>query len=95
MITIDPLAFYSARDVAQIVFGRGVQWFYLHRRALRAKENFPKPISSIGQPRWNGALLIAWAQRATPDAPCENVIDFSAQLDARARAIGAAGRRRG
>lgn len=66
---------YWANDVARLLFGRTIYWFYAHRGALE-EEGFPRPISKIGRPRWSGHALIAWRDR-TPSAietyaPCVN-----------------------
>lgn len=59
---------YWAKDVARVLFGRTLGWFYLHRKALEEQDGFPRPISKIGRPRWSGWTLIAWRDRI-PEEP--------------------------
>jgi hypothetical protein len=57
---VNPDRFYTSAEVARLLFGRSVEWFYAHRSELTQREGFPLPISRIGQPRWRGADLLAW-----------------------------------
>lgn len=93
---LDPLGIYDSAQVARLVHGKSVSWFYHHRRQLEAK-GFPKPCSPIGHGRWDGAALIAWKQRPADLAPLPGgkVVDFSPILAARAAKIaGGTGARR-
>jgi hypothetical protein len=60
---LHPDAIYTADEVARIVFRQYRQWFYRHRVALMREENFPRPISKYGLPRWRGYDLIQWLAR--------------------------------
>lgn len=83
--------FYGAAAVARLVFGRSTRWFYRYRFTLERAEDFPKPISRIGRPRWNGQDLLDWIHRpqlaAERPAPAsDNVVDIEKMLRARLRA---------
>lgn len=96
---LDPLRPYTCEEVARLVHAKSVSWFYRSRRMLQAA-GFPRPVSPFGQPRWNGADLIAWMNRPkpNPDIPGDtgNLVDFSAMLALRAATVAAgAGARRG
>lgn len=96
--TLDPDARYTAADVARIVFGWSADTFRRRRARLTREEGFPRPISKIGRPRWNGWRLIEWEAR-DQDAPRQakalppDVADFSTVLAERSAAIAASGRR--
>lgn len=95
---IDPAGRYTSGDVARLVFGRDVTWFYAHRQRLHREDGFPQPISRIGNPQWRGAKLIAWLDRPdvplTADAPTgPNVIDYERLCAERARKVAAKRRR--
>lgn len=87
--TLQPDARYTAREVALLVLRHRLRWFYVNRARLEA-EGFPRPISSVGRPRWSGADLIAWEQRpkirkgvALP----AGVVDLRVVMAARAEAV--------
>lgn len=90
---IDPEGRYSSADVARLVFGRDVVWFYAHRPRLHSEEAFPAPISQIGNPQWRGSKLLAWLERPdAPQMPAEpgpNVVGADVLLKARARKVAA------
>lgn len=91
--TLAPEAFYSARDVAWIVFGRGREWFYRHRKALRTEEGFPAPVSKYGSPKWSGERLLEWMQRPEQGASAPSkVVSHDQLLAARARRVAVARR---
>lgn len=98
-MALDPLKNYDSAGVARELFDNDVTWLYRNKKKLKA-EGFPKPISSVGHPRWSGAKLIAWRDRDQPDAalppdPTGKVVDYSQLLAARAAAVaGGAGARR-
>lgn len=90
MIPLDPNSCYGAQDVAHIVFGRTVRWFYEHRARLERTEFFPRPISKVGHPRWSGAALIEWIQRPREDyagGGSANVTSINTLLRARAKLV--------
>lgn len=66
MDTLSADRLYWAKDVAELLFARHIDWFYQHRAKLEAEEGFPRPISCIGRPRWAGRALIAWRDRPCP-----------------------------
>lgn len=93
---IDPNAFYTAPDVAWYLFGKRPSWFYGHvRRELMRRDGFPKPISSIGRPRWLGQDLLDWAMRKksgegpdfSSDQPSSAVVDLTEHLRRRAQEV--------
>jgi hypothetical protein len=92
---IDPDDRYWADQVARILFGRSPRWFSRHRVRLHREENFPRPISEIGRPRWSGSTLLAWQNRSpltpgeVPSGPADmsNVINIDLALAARATQV--------
>jgi hypothetical protein len=84
---------YSSADVARIVFhrtGRQIDWFYTNKDRLIREEDFPRPITRFGWPKWSGRDLLAWMDRpkGTPANPKNpKVVDFSAMLRARATQV--------
>lgn len=87
-LTIDDDAWYTAAEVAQLVFNRVPGWLTKHKKALTAEHGFPRPISPIGLPHWRGADLNAWIARdKTVDAPrpASNIVSFT--LRERAKAL--------
>lgn len=102
---IDPNRFYTAAEVAVLLFGRSAAWFYGRtRRELMKSDGFPRPLSSVGHPRWLGSDLLDWAMR--PKASDQSVPldeaqedqspaeDLHALLRDRARIVVGSGRRR-
>ncbi len=93
MIVLDPAKRYRCSEVAAWL-EHTPSWFSRNRAELERVDNFPRPISRVGKPRWLGADLIAWEQRdkhaptiTGPAAPM--VVDFSNEL--RERALKVAG----
>lgn len=91
---LDPAAIYTAAQVAAWL-QHPTEWFYRNRAALMKERGFPQPLSK-GQPRWSGAVLIAWAQNAhvyeaviaAGGTPGGNVLDMRTEamrLEARGR----------
>lgn len=58
-----PDAVYTSTEVARIVLRCTVATFYNIRKRLVDEESFPRPISRIGQPKYRGADLLAWAKQ--------------------------------
>ncbi len=92
---IDPNRPYTSAQVATLVFGRSVAWFYSYRSKDAAREGFPRPISNRGWPRWAGCDLLAWITRpkvetaldAPPEGSGSNLVDIRAKLRARSREL--------
>jgi hypothetical protein len=97
MSAIDRDRPYTSAQVAALVFGRTVQWFYAYRAGQGLLDGFPPPFSPSGHPRWSGAALLAWMQRPqrraeTPSAASQdcaggNVTDIRVILRARSKGI--------
>jgi len=91
MIVLDPAKRYRCSEVAAWL-EHTPSWFSRNRAELERVDNFPRPISRVGKPRWLGADLIAWEQRdkhapetAGPASP--PVFDLSPILRARAHQV--------
>jgi hypothetical protein len=86
---IEPGRTYGSTQVAGLVFGRSVEWFYANRARLHAREGFPRPVSRYGWPRWSGQDLLTWMNRPKHGGGGgPKVVDFSEVLRERARTIG-------
>lgn len=83
---------YTSAQVARLVFGHGVEWFYAWRAREGAAEGFPAPISDHGHPRWSGARLLAWMARPRKAALPKvlqgaTIVDIRAALAARSKLL--------
>lgn len=93
---IEPHGLYHSADVARLVLGHDVEWFYHYRHHAGLAEGFPKPVSPSGQPRWRGSCLLAWMERpdrGTPSLPLldslegPNIVDIRSTLRQRSQAM--------
>lgn len=96
--TIDPNTIYDSAEVARLAHQRSLAWFYNYRstapnqRSQADAEGFPQPCNRSGHPRWLGAHLLAWLAagpqaRVAGGLSSPTVVDITAQLRARSRAI--------
>lgn len=98
---IDRDGIYTSAQVAHLLLGHDVEWFYTYRRTTGLRERFPKPISGRGHPRWSGAALLDWRDRPSRDLPAlvpqdgsSNLVDIRERLRQRSMALATGGRKR-